>query len=904
MNASLFRQPIKEELFINVKEVESPKPINSLVSLWEKSLPNQHNEYSALKVNVFSKLNELMDKTKRYLWYNEGWEILQQTLAETDSRLLFGIVRALHLKIHLQELDREVSELLAPPETTTKTQYSTPMVLQTFMNYMKSHGPNEYEKWVNSSLLRLVSTVHPNETERNSNLRHYASLFHKYLSWRRNLISVQTLPPSTPIYRVSREQMNQLRRAIKAEIESIWQSDQMRRAPISVESEATRILERYEVIVRSYPQWVKFIKHLNAEAFWRFSASLNVKNPQWRDKYAEISGANPESHREEKLKHIKATFRALNIPLQVPRISAPIISFGTWKGGDRDGNPFVIASFTNKTFIEHKIFILETYLKMVNVLLDKITPSINHVPVSKKLEDSLSKDRSTFPYIGNIKPHEKYRTKLRYVAEKLHNTLTMSKEVIKRAGATVKPLLGQSIVGPTGYTADAEFIADIDILYESLTQNSGKGQARSNLQDLLILANTFGFHLCSIDFRQLSSKNMTACVEYLEAVNFSDANKIPSLSEERKREILLGIISKDDFEMDPSVIPNLSSTTRDTLQTLIIFADASRTDSRAVGKFIISMCSAVSDYLVVYFFLKLVGMLRIKDGKISNCNFDVTGLFETVEDMKRAPCIISELLEIKLIHDYIIEQRKGSVTIMLGYSDSVRDGSSLASDAQVNRTAIIFRGLEQNIRKKYGYPFEFVFYRGRGDTLPRGYGGAIDGAILAQAYTTPKEDHTEQNRYLRRYFSEESAMNHYHSIYSAHLASQLLVKNENEERYQLFFDFFGTISNMKWNELVKENNGGNGAVYFKVLNTYSILPHLNHSHFASRPISRGKNFNIDTIRAIPFTMNLAQLRDLSSAFYGTGTGFELGSKLLMDGDNTKKEQIYYNSIYKMPHLIC
>jgi phosphoenolpyruvate carboxylase len=310
------------------------------------------------------------------------------------------------------------------------------------------------------------------------------------------------------------------------------------------------------------------------------------------------------------------------------------------------------------------------------------------------------------------------------------------------------------------------------------------------------------------------------------------------------------------------------------------------------------MCSAVSDYLVVYFFLKLVGMLRIKDGKISNCNFDVTGLFETVEDMKRAPCIISELLEIKLIHDYIIEQRKGSVTIMLGYSDSVRDGSSLASDAQVNRTAIIFRGLEQNIRKKYGYPFEFVFYRGRGDTLPRGYGGAIDGAILAQAYTTPKEDHTEQNRYLRRYFSEESAMNHYHSIYSAHLASQLLVKNENEERYQLFFDFFGTISNMKWNELVKENNGGNGAVYFKVLNTYSILPHLNHSHFASRPISRGKNFNIDTIRAIPFTMNLAQLRDLSSAFYGTGTGFELGSKLLMDGDNTVRRlvKILHNNL--------
>jgi len=87
-------------------------------------------------------------------------------------------------------------------------------------------------------------------------------------------------------------------------------------------------------------------------------------------------------------------------------------------------------------------------------------------------------------------------------------------------------------------------------------------------------------------------------------------------------------------------------------------------------------------------------------------------------------------------------------------------------------------------------------------------------------------------------------------------------------------------------------------VYFKVLNTYSILPHLNHSHFASRPISRGKNFNIDTIRAIPFTMNLAQLRDLSSAFYGTGTAFELGNKILMDGPSTVKRlvKILHNNL--------
>jgi len=96
---------------------------------------------------------------------------------------------------------------------------------------------------------------------------------------------------------------------------------------------------------------------------------------------------------------------------------------------------------------------------------------------------------------------------------------------------------------------------------------------------------------------------------------------------------------------------------------------------------------------------------------------------------------------------------------------------------------------------------------------------------------------------------------------------------------------------MKWNELVKPKDGGKGALYFQVLNSYSILPHLSHSHFASRPVSRGKDFNIDTIRAIPFVMILAQLRDFSSAFYGTGTAFEDGSKLLMDPHNTGKKLI-------------
>jgi phosphoenolpyruvate carboxylase len=126
------------------------------------------------------------------------------------------------------------------------------------------------------------------------------------------------------------------------------------------------------------------------------------------------------------------------------------MEFGTWKGGDRDGNPFVVASFTNQTFIEQKEFVLEQYVDMAKKLVDKLTPSTNHIVISEDLKFSLQKDNKKFPYIRDIKPQEPYRAKMRYILEKLENTLARVKEVKKQAGETTKPLLGLTLPGPTG----------------------------------------------------------------------------------------------------------------------------------------------------------------------------------------------------------------------------------------------------------------------------------------------------------------------------------------------------------------------------------------------------------------------------------------------------------------------
>lgn len=263
----------------------------------------------------------------------------------------------------------------------------------------------------------------------------------------------------------------------------------MRGDPIPVTSEATRILERYKVIFKAYPMFLKFIKQLAKEAFWLYQGSINASNPTWALAY-KANAAVPftlfhslseailqaaSSSRKDKLRAIKKTFKQLGAEKKPPRVLFPVIVFGTWKGGDRDGNPFVVASFTNQVLVEQKVsslyslenivfhhpadgdclcvqeFVLQRYIELASELLDKLTPSEHHVETTPELKASYEKDAHAFPYLPNIKPWEPYRAKIRFVLEKLRNTLLRTQETKKQAGEGVKPLLGTSLPGPSGY---------------------------------------------------------------------------------------------------------------------------------------------------------------------------------------------------------------------------------------------------------------------------------------------------------------------------------------------------------------------------------------------------------------------------------------------------------------------
>jgi phosphoenolpyruvate carboxylase len=714
----------------------------------------------------------------------------------------------------------------------------------------------------------------------------------------------------------------------------VWQANQRRKDAIPVESEARRLLERYRIILQALPTFMKFVKGLAAEAWWLYHASLHTEDPKWVATFQRHFTNLDGTGRENKLKAIKRAFAELDIQLQPPRIVNPLITFGSWKGGDRDGNPFVVAAFTNQTFIEQKLFVLTHYQTMTIQLIDKLTTSTEQFPAGAELKENLLQDRKKFPYINlNLKSWEPYRVKIRYILEKLENSIRLVKQVQQQAGTTTRPLLGQTLPGPSGYNHADELQRDINAIYESLVSHNSKAQARSMVQDIKILVDTFGLHMTSIDFRQTSEKNRSAIVEYLKADGRE--NEVAKLTDKNTPEsevqkILVHLLLDQQLEMNPWIVPNLSKISRDTFETMVIFADAAHTDRRAVGKFIISMCSRVSDIMIVLVMLKLVGMLESDGTKIIRCPFDVTGLLETIEDLKNGPKIFKELLSIPLIRNYICEHRQGKLTVMMGYSDSVRDGSSLASDAQIARTSLQLKQVEDDLNAgldaHHPQRLRLVFYRGRGDTIPRGFGGSVPKSIASQLVVTREEDHTEQNRFLRRYASTSSTIDHLHMVYSAHLSRQVTpatVPAETVQKFQRYFDFFGRISYVKWTNLVQES--GTGTEYFALLSKYSILPHLPRANFASRPVARdGVTYNIDSIRAIPFTMFLAQMREFTNAYYGTGTAFEKGTQWLankggetavalarayidaISADETTPPQVYHailSSDTRVPHLL-
>ncbi len=537
--------------------------------------------------------------------------------------------------------------------------------------------------------------------------------------------------------------------------------------------------------------------------------------------------------------------------LQVPTF----LCFGSWIGGDRDGHPLVTAEVTELTWWLQARTALIEYLRRVDLLMDELTYSQRLCEPSAAFMASLAADEPLAArcFDGQVDRYrqEPYRRKLAFMRWRLRRNLARVQHAIDGTGAAVPE--GE------GY-ADAEtFLADLRLIYDSLVGHGDRAVADDQLTDLIRLVQTFGFHLLRLDVRQESSRHSQACAEILRAAKGIAYDAL----DERQRLALLcaAIVDPDAARFDPA---GLSEETRECLRVFELIARMRRELGPACfGRYVISMTHSASHVLEVMFLASLAGLVGRNDD-VWHCHIGVSPLFETIDDLDRIEQVLGELFDLPDYRAMLAAFGEGQ-EVMLGYSDSCKDGGILASAWKLYEAQKKVLALSQ----ARGIPCRL--FHGRGGTVGRG-GGPTHDAILAQPPGTVHGQikFTEQGEVLfYKYNNAETAVYELTMGASALLkASAHMLRPVAEDRrdYLGIMDEVARLGEAHYRGLTEATAGF--LDYFYEATPIREIALLN---IGSRPSHRKKqDRSLKSVRAIGWVFAWAQSRHTLPAWYGIG----------------------------------
>ncbi len=523
------------------------------------------------------------------------------------------------------------------------------------------------------------------------------------------------------------------------------------------------------------------------------------------------------------------------------------LRIGSWIGGDRDGNPFVTAQVLKETVRLHRDRILAHYEEELVALGAELSLAQRLVTVS----DALTELAARSPDRSQEHREEPYRLALAYVLERLRQTGR------KLRG---EPLTAEGLVP---YVTAQEFRADLDIISESLVANGSKVLARGRLRLLRRAADCFGFHLACIDLRQNSDVHERVVGELLEKA--VPGSNYAGLDEEARIALLLKELATPRPLASPFIA--YSDETCSELDILREAAAAHRALGREViPNAIISKGEGVSDLLEVALLLKEVGLVTSDGagGLVSEVN--IIPLFETISDLKACAKVMDRAFAIPAYRK-LVESRGAEQEVMLGYSDSNKDGGFVTSGWELYKAEI---GLIEVFR---AHGVRLRLFHGRGGSVGRGGGPSYD-AILAQpgGAVNGQIRITEQGEIIAsKYSNPDVGRRNLEILVSATLEASLLQPQYKAPRTE-FLTAMEDISDTAfaaYRNLVYETEGFED--YFWSSTVINEIATLN---IGSRPASRAKTRSIEKLRAIPWVFSWAQCRLMLPAWYGFGTAVE------------------------------
>ena len=526
----------------------------------------------------------------------------------------------------------------------------------------------------------------------------------------------------------------------------------------------------------------------------------------------------------------------------------PILRPGSWIGGDRDGNPNVTADVVRLATGSAAYTALNHYTAELSALEHELSMSSRLVAVTDELS-SLAADYDE-PAHGD----EPYRRALRVIHGRLTATAT---QILDQEPDNLLDL------GLPPYSTPGEMLADLDTVDASLRANGSRLLADDRLARLREALHVFGFHLSGLDLRQNSDVHEEVVAELLAWAGVHP--DYLSLSEDERVNILA-----EELGTRRPLIGNREQLSELARKELAIISAATRAvdiyGPPAVPNYIISMCRSVSDLLEAGILLKEAGLIDAS-AEEPYCPVGIVPLFETIDDLRRGASILEAALDLP-VYQSIVRARGDSQEVMLGYSDSNKDGGYLTANWALYRAEL---DLVESARKT---GIRLRLFHGRGGTVGRG-GGPSYEAILAQppGAVNGSLRLTEQGEVIAAKYAEPViAQRNLETLLSATLESTLLdvegLGDAAGPAYEIL-DELADRAQRAYSELVHETDGF--VEYFLQSTPVSEIGALN---VGSRPTSRKQTSSISDLRAIPWVMAWSQSRVMLPGWYGTGTAIE------------------------------
>ncbi len=727
--------------------------------------------------------------------FHEGDEQASQQirdlLADLNEQQIKVVSRGFTIFLELSNLaeDRRRVRVLRERQREAYPEPASETIRSAIAEYHRlGIASQDVQKYVDALHVELVLTAHPTEAKRRA--------------VRRILGEIRALLDQGDDTNLLPAEKERLDERLSTQLSKLWQTDFIRPWRPTVMQEVQRGLNVKEVLWQQIPLINADLRHALAEHY------------------------------------PKVTLQQL-----------PIVEYGSWIGGDRDGNPFVTPEITKQTLAYHRQLALDSHEDRCEKLSRSLSLSDRQTPAAPCLVDAISAAGQRWPELqeslAKLPPLEAYRRWLFVVRWRLKQT------ALAKPGEIESPIEG---VYPTG---DA-LLADVQLIAESLTETGNANFIPHEVQPWLDQIETFGLHMARLDVRQDSGLYRTVINELL-----SKAGLVPDMAEldELARRRALVDTMGAEFKLAPG---DLSPEAEETLELFTLLRRVMRTyGEKALGGHILSMTRVPSDLLTIMWFWRWSERVDGGDPRDPEMLIPIVPLFETIDDLQNAPQTMEELLGEPTYREYL-RQQADDQDVMIGYSDSSKAGGYLAAQWALQNSQARLMELATRLGIK------LTFFHGRGGSLARGGGPAAKGVLsLPRSAFRGALRITEQGEVLAdRYDNPHIAHRHLEQLLWSVLTAVAKEDKPLPESWTTAMADLAERSLSVYRQLVDHPSFADFYRAITPINAIERLP------IGSRPSKRKSGNRVEDLRAIPWVYSWTQCRAILPAWFGLGSALE------------------------------